>query len=1103
MKKYISIFIAAAFAAVSCTTDGTDYEPSSLTIEPVPAWDVTRGITSASQTVKVQVNLNVQTINWQVSSDSEWLKVDPNAVYTGSSELEMVVEANDAFDKRNAVLTFTAGLYTKKVEVDQAGNVFILSDVYKVMASNETETFDVEVRTMSDWTIETPEWIRAEKVGTPAVDEQGQTTTLLRVTVGANSDAEARYDAVQLVPPEGYNAEFTVFQFGTDVPMDENGNIAIPAEGNVSFDVEAPFGIIADVEAPYWVQCTQTDSEDGLHTKYNFWIGKNLSDTKTGRECVVKLNIKDSDASADLPNISQDFVPAGGIVTGLGFKMFAEAYNTGDDISYWASDSEGSLVVNVLSDVNMSEVESWTPIGTEARPFEGLFRGNGWLITDWKGDNSLFGYVGRNGTVQDIIVEENCTMTFSGAATAERLQGVFVSVLRGTLDNCVNRAPVSVANVNASAAMALGGVVGLLDGGTVRNSKNEAAITVAADVRSSAAVNIGGIVGKTVNEASTIEACSNSGAVTVNAKVSDSASLGVGGIAGVAAGKLADCSTGEKILSVSTDMSRNVYCGGIAGYSTAAVENCVNVMSVSNTLYRSGDAVYNEYTGGIVGYQELGSVKGCTNRGSLISSSNQQYLCLGGIAGTFANGEAENNVNLAKIDLQGDASAAIKGVRYAKVGGLYGSFNAAQGASDNDSKNSGPITVTNIESATNNSSQLQLGGIFGDLNSKTPVSSLSNSGNITVTLIANFNHFAIGGIAGATECGVSDSTNEGAVLLNNVAVIHNTAKIYYGGIAGWNNAGENNIYLKCVNNGELAVATKSTEVNVLPSFVGGILGYTEYPVTVKSCDNNGYVNNSGANNRYDGLFSSAGGIVGAIVDTPAEIDDCHSTANTRNYAYNRTVAMDKPNTMSHCGGVVGCALGESSSDIVRISNCSSTGVLENKRSTAAGIVGFAQYASVSDCRFTGRIIGSGPHFAGGIAGCLSNSTVTGCVVKSTDMYSHSGYGINNLNYFGVSGIAGYMYDNSSITDCKAFAVLIQNAQSTATPDEHLGMGLIGGITVPTATVSNCGLGGSFHTGGGGNAANLILTVNSDNFGTCIIGDGNASTSGCYYWNGQE
>ena len=137
MKKYILILTAVVLAVMSCSTDNIENGPSSLDIEIVPAWDITRGITSASQTVKLTVNLNVQTIHWQVSSDSKWCKVDSDLIHTGSDEVELVVESNDSFDKRNAVLTVTAGRYTKKVEI---------GDIYKDLGlGSKIEKKDVSV----------------------------------------------------------------------------------------------------------------------------------------------------------------------------------------------------------------------------------------------------------------------------------------------------------------------------------------------------------------------------------------------------------------------------------------------------------------------------------------------------------------------------------------------------------------------------------------------------------------------------------------------------------------------------------------------------------------------------------------------------------------------------------------------------------------------------------------------------------------------------------------------------------------------------------------------------------------------------------------------
>lgn len=158
---------------------------------------------------------------------------------------------------------------------------------------------------------------------------------------------------------------------------------------------------------------------------------------------------------------------------------------------------------------------------------------------------------------------------------------------------------------------------------------------------------------------------------------------------------------------------------------------------------------------------------------------------------------------------------------------------------------------------------------------------------------------------------------------------------------------------------------------------------------------------------------------------------------------------------------------------------------------------------MSDCRFTGSVVGSGPHFAAGIAGCLSDASVTDCIVKSPDIYSHSSLGFNSINHFPAAGIVGYLYGKSSVSRCKAFATLIQNVGSTANEQMHVGMGLIAGISTAGSTISDCGVGGTLNTGSAGKVQNVIMTVTSDNFGNCIVGDGNVTPSGCYYWNGQE
>lgn len=260
-----------------------------------------------------------------------------------------------------------------------------------------------------------------------------------------------------------------------------------------------------------------------------------------------------------------------------------------------------------------------------------------------------------------------------------------------------------------------------------------------------------------------------------------------------------------------------------------------------------------------------------------------------------------------------------------------------------------------------------------------------------------------------------------------------------------------------------------------------------------------------ANAKENGIFTATGGIVGAVKGTAALIEKCHVTADMRHYQYNNT--WDDPLSAANGGGIVGCALGADEVNRIAITGCSCSGMVESKRSGAAGIVGYARFSDISDCGFTGGIEGSGPHFAGGIAGTLANSTIAGCTVKAKNIYGHNA---SSPSLIGVSGIAAYVVGVSSVSDCKAYATLIRNStvlgteDASVTPDNLFGMGMIVGIDAGTTTVTNCGVGGSFYLGASEKPQELILTLDADSYAKGIIGSGKTATvGGCYYWNGEE
>lgn len=174
MKRFIFLILAAATVFAACSSDeGTSAYPGKLEVVLTPAWDAVRGMTSSSQIKTVAVALNVESVHWTVTSDSKWCVVDEETSHVGSGEFTVEVTANEDFKSRDAVVTLSAGAFTCRMTVDQSGNIFILDKVYSVVAPDDTEAIEVEVRTLSKWQPVDSEWIHAEVVSTSEPDAEG------------------------------------------------------------------------------------------------------------------------------------------------------------------------------------------------------------------------------------------------------------------------------------------------------------------------------------------------------------------------------------------------------------------------------------------------------------------------------------------------------------------------------------------------------------------------------------------------------------------------------------------------------------------------------------------------------------------------------------------------------------------------------------------------------------------------------------------------------------------------------------------------------------------------------------------------------------------
>lgn len=953
MKKIFFLILAATtvvFAA--CSSDEGTSGPDKLEIALTPGWDATRGMTSSSQTARVAVSLNAETVRWKVSSDSDWCVVDEETVHTGSGEFTIEVTANDDFKTRNAVVTLAAGAYTCQMEVDQSGNIFILDRVYSVVAPGDTESFDVEVKTLSEWQPVDSEWIHAEVVETSEPDDQGMTTSTLRIRCDANTSAEGRYGELTLEPTDGvgYSTSYAVYQFGTGLSFDEENRLDLAARGEVEFGVQAPSGAIEGVTCPTWVTYTP-GTDDGETVTYTFSVGENPSDTKTEREATIELSIKDVSAKTELPAIRQAFYPAGGIVSGAGLKMFAETFNAGGDVSDWTSGEDGKTV-QILGDVDMTDVE-WTPVGTKDRPFDGIVAGNNHLILNWKTAQPLFGYTAEGSEIADLTIDGTSKLT-AKAIAADEYVATLVGVCNGTLRNCSNMAAVTLdVTATVDGACGVGGLVGLVGAtGRVESCSNGGLVSLGSKVVGNY-LSIGGVVART-EAGAVLTGCVNEGAIASSGATSkvSTAGLYTGGVVGYAGGPVKNCSTeGGKPVALKVTAAYMSYTGGIAGWANDAVTGCTNKQPLSIAANRLGDACRYAYAGGVAG-KLTGSLSGSKNRGNLTATAVCKFVIMGGIVGS-ADGAVSDVINAASVSVPGNpegANGPLKeaffGPRYAYIGGVAGQVMGKGSVTGNgDMTNSGAVTIEQMEYATTDI--VAAGGIVGMHLGK--VSAAVNSGAVTVSATPASGTPAwearcLGGIVGLVgEIGKDHSGASVSDSKNLAAVKHD----------------------------------RLVRANAMPVYEGGVAGYVlASDCTVSDCINSGEVNSDFYNNNieYDGNVKGkrancTGGIVGAVVSS-AEPNVVSSCTNEGEMAVYRGMA----------GGVVGYAQGS------QITDCSNTGSFNsaNRNGRSGGIAGQALKSQVTGCVNQAMVVADGtgdanPANLGGIVGLLSEgSAILAC-----------------------------------------------------------------------------------------------------------------------------
>ncbi|NLI74771.1 MAG: hypothetical protein GX369_08430, partial [Euryarchaeota archaeon] len=509
---------------------------------------------------------------------------------------------------------------------------------------------------------------------------------------------------------------------------------------------------------------------------------------------------------------------ASGFNGGNGTATNPYLISTGEELAYFAAQVNGGVsyagqYIELGQDILLNKMNAngtfvsgspraFTSIGSAAKPFQGIFEGNGFEIIGlykvqaYAENQGLFGYAGTNSQIKNIKI--------SGSMAGDGKAGVVAGYTNGLITGCEVNCPVTVAWTSYH-----GGITGYAGADSVISN-----CTVLSSVEGTD--NVGGIVGYTQGK---VTACESSSTLTGQNRVGGIAGYAAGagseisncrftgtvkdvngsytgGIAGQVEGSITGCTVDGAIKS------KNSYVGGIAGYAAGVASKIIDCTVVATVSTSGGGS----FAGGVAG-QADGLISGCF-ADVHVSAPNDN---IGGIAG-YAAGAASVIIDCSVAG----TIEAIAGQGY--VGGVAG-------------KTDGLITYCSSECSVIGTGQHFVGGIVGHASTGSEVNNSSSSGDITGT-------GKVGGIAGYTDGDIKICINSGNV--------NGGGSGYTGGIAG--ETGNNSTVSNSFNGGAVSGGGLGN--------IGGIVGHAASGTIVHHNLNKGTV----------GGNTPTGSIIGNSID---------------------------------------------------------------------------------------------------------------------------------------------------------------------------------------------------------------------------------------------
>ncbi len=605
-----------------------------------------------------------------------------------------------------------------------------------------------------------------------------------------------------------------------------------------------------------------------------------------------------------------------------------------------------------------------------------------------------------------------------------------------------------------------GSLIGYCSDGTVKNCTSEATVTVSQcnDVANKFPLYVGGLIGR--NRSANISDCTSAAAI-----VSDATYV-----------------TYVTDAKAATDL----YIGGFTGYCSnpnGVLEKCTNTGNIS-----VASTALNIYVGGICAKASAGTITGCSNSGTITASTVRadgdpcQSIYLGGLF-SIVDANKEQSIEVTGCSNSGDITSASD-VKQQTIGGIAGRL------STYNVKFTGNTTSGNITTKAA-LQKLFCGGVFGRVTASQTLTFSGEpcTGNINIGATESSEQATIycGGLIGQTTKNITidgDVTCKSNITYDISAAANIAAESFFGGIIGCAYGAPINISgMKA--SGVITIKSPSNKAmqHKLSGF-GGIIGGATKGAKISDCSSSVYVKMTAQTSKTNACAVHFGGIAGRLYGGNVEIKHCMNSGRQQNNHYNNNIWSNNysGNVTGGIVGSIGYSAGNTEYSAI-IDDCHNTGSVYAYRGAAGGIAGYLSNATITNCSSTEDITRSAP--GGGIAGVVSNCKVSSCYVKSNITSADGGSACAD-----AGGIIGEAV-SSSVDGCRYYGTIIENSQ-TITGKRVFG-GIIGKADAASSagTTTSCGFGGTING----------TTVTKDNLSTCAIGSTTGTRGKFYLWDG--